>query len=131
MEIISLIKEKKKHIIDFFEWKIHFNLMPKVSGLPQYNIPCIFHCHLNKILLNYQNASSAQQPSLPSSIDWISNGLHLTQPDTGQVKQVYHLDQAKKVTENGEVLMCYNSNQNTTPVKASSLNFSSPKYTPV
>lgn len=50
MGIISLIKEKKKHIIDFFEWKIHFNVMPKVSGLPQYNIPCIFHCHLNKIL---------------------------------------------------------------------------------
>lgn len=29
-----LNKGKKNHIIDFFEWKIHFNLMPKVSGLP-------------------------------------------------------------------------------------------------
>lgn len=56
--IISLIKEKKKHIIDFFEWKIHFNLMPKVSGLSQYNLACIFHGHLNKILYKFSKCIS-------------------------------------------------------------------------
>lgn len=50
MGIISLIKETEEACHWFFEWKIHFNLMPKVSGLSQYNIACSFHGHLNKIL---------------------------------------------------------------------------------
>lgn len=72
--------------------------------------------------------SSAQQPSLPSSTDWISNGLHLTQPDTGQVKQLYHLDQKKKWQN---VVIGCASNQKTVPAGVSNLNISSTKYTPV
>lgn len=131
MGIISLIKEKKKHIIDFFEWKIHFNLMPKVSGLPQYNIPCIFHCHLNKILFKLSKFILCPT-AITSIIYWLNfKWFALNSARHWASQATLPSGPGKKVTENGEVLMCFNSNQNTMPVKASSLNFSSPKYTPV
>lgn len=102
--IISLIKGKEEAYHWFFEWKIHFNRMPKVSGLSQYNIACIFHGHLNKILYKLSECFPCPR-AITSIYYWLNfKWFALNSARHWASQATLPSGPGEKVTESGEMM---------------------------